>query len=64
MFLFNANARLSILRMKDVSAFVIKGNVRAFVMEEGMGDAPVFVIKGGTPLATYVFFSFIIGDTH
>jgi hypothetical protein len=49
MFLFNANARLSILRMKDVSAFIIKGNVRAFVMEEGMGDAPVFVIKGGTP---------------
>jgi hypothetical protein len=56
--------RLSILRMEDVSAFVIKGDVHAFVMGECMGDVTAFIIKGDTPLATHVSFTFIIGDAH
>jgi hypothetical protein len=35
--------------MGDVSAFVIKGDVPAFVMGDGMGDASAFVIKGDVP---------------
>jgi hypothetical protein len=50
--------------MGDASAFMIKGDARAFVMGEGMGDVPTFVIKGDMPLATRVSFAFIIGDTH
>jgi hypothetical protein len=50
--------------MGDVSAFVIKGDARAFVMGEGMGDMSAFMIKGDAPLATSVSFSFIIGDAH
>jgi hypothetical protein len=55
---------LSILGMGDVPAFVIKGDVHAFLMEEGMGDTLIFVIKGGAPLTTRIYFAFIIGDTH
>jgi hypothetical protein len=50
--------------MGDVSAFVIKGSTCAFMMGEGIGDAPVFMIKGDAPLATQVSFTFIIGDAH
>jgi hypothetical protein len=35
--------------MGDASAFVIKGDVPAFVMGDGMGDASAFVIKGDVP---------------
>jgi hypothetical protein len=58
------NTRLSILGMRDVPAFMIKVDVRAFVMGEGMGDVPFFVIKGDVPLETRVPFAFIIGDDH
>jgi hypothetical protein len=37
--------RLSIVGMGDTSTFVIKGDACAFVMGEGMGDMPVFIIK-------------------
>jgi hypothetical protein len=43
---------------------MIKGDTRAFVMVEGMGDVSAFVIKEGTPLATHVSFAFIIRDVH
>jgi hypothetical protein len=46
--------------MGDVPAFMIKGDMHAFVM----GDTPVFMIKGDVPLATRVSFAFIIGDVH
>jgi hypothetical protein len=55
---------VSILGMGDASAFMIKGDARAFVMGEGMRDVPTFVIKGDMPLATRISFAFIIGDTH
>jgi hypothetical protein len=48
--MFLSNVHLSILGIRDVPAFVIKGDVRAFVMAEGMGDALAFEIKGDTPL--------------
>jgi hypothetical protein len=47
-----------------VPAFVIKEDVHAFVMGDGMGDAPTFVIKGDVPLETRVFFTCIIRDTQ
>jgi hypothetical protein len=50
--------------MGDVSAFVIKGDARAFVVGEVMGDVPAFVIKGDAPLATRVSFVFIIVDAY
>jgi hypothetical protein len=50
--------------MGDTPTLMIKGDVRAFVMGEGMGDTPAFVIKGDTPLAMRIFFYFIIGDAH
>jgi hypothetical protein len=50
--------------MADVPTFVIKGDMRAFVMEEGMRDVPAFEIKGDAPLETCVSFAFIIGDVH
>jgi hypothetical protein len=43
---------------------MIKDDVCAFVMGEGMGDAPAFKIKGDVPLETHVSFPFIIGDAH
>jgi hypothetical protein len=46
--------------MRDMPAFMIKGDVHAFVMAEEMGDAPIFVIKGDTPLEMRVSFTFII----
>jgi hypothetical protein len=50
--------------MGDAPTFVIKGEVRAFMVGEGMGDAPTFVINGDAPLAKHVSFAFIIGDAH
>jgi hypothetical protein len=50
--------------MGDTPTLMIKGDVRAFVMEEGMRDTPAFVIKGDTPLAMRIFFYFIIRDAH
>jgi hypothetical protein len=44
-------------------AFVIKGDARAFVIEEGMGDV-AFEIKGDAPLEICVSFPFIIRDAH
>jgi hypothetical protein len=35
--------------MGDESAFMIKEDARAFVMEDRMGDAPTFIIKGDAP---------------
>jgi hypothetical protein len=49
----HSNARLSIYRMGDTSAFV---------MGDGMGDASAFVIKEDMPLTTCIFFTCIIGD--
>jgi hypothetical protein len=61
---FLCNTRFCILEMGDAPTFVIKGDVRSFVMGEGMGHASTFMIKGDTPLATRVSFDFIIGDAH
>jgi hypothetical protein len=62
--MFLSNMCLSILGMGDAPIFMIKGDVRAFVMGEGMGDTSTFEIKGGTPLEMCVSFSFIIRDMH
>jgi hypothetical protein len=35
-----SNAHPSIYRMGDAHTFVIKGDTRAFVMGDGMGDVP------------------------
>jgi hypothetical protein len=43
---------------------VIKGDMCAFMMGEGMGDVSTFMIKGDTPLATRVSFAFIIRYAH
>jgi hypothetical protein len=43
---------------------MIKGDARAFVMGEEMGDASAFEIKGDTPLEMCVSFSFIIRYMH
>jgi hypothetical protein len=48
--------------MGDTPTFMIKGDARTFVMGDRMGDVFAFVIKGGTPLATRVSFTCIIGD--
>jgi hypothetical protein len=50
--------------MGDTSTFVIKGDARAFVIEDGMGDTSAFMIKEDVPLATRVFFTYIIGDAR
>jgi hypothetical protein len=50
--------------MGDASTFMIKGDVHAFVMGEGMEDESVFVTKEDAPLATRVSFAFIIRDVH
>jgi hypothetical protein len=50
--------------MRGVPTFVIKGNMSAFVMGDGMGDAPIFTIKGDAPLVTHVSFTCIIGDAQ
>jgi hypothetical protein len=44
--------------MRGVPTFVIKGNMSAFVMGDGMGDAPIFTIKGDAPLVTRVSFTY------
>jgi hypothetical protein len=44
--MLHSNACLSIYRMGDALAFMIKGDTPAFVMGDGMGDGPAFVIKG------------------
>jgi hypothetical protein len=49
----NSNARLSIYGMEDATAFV---------MGDGIGDTPAFVIKGDTPRETHVSFTCIIRD--
>jgi hypothetical protein len=50
--------------MRDVPAFMIKGDVSALVMGHGMGDVPAFMIKGDTSLAMRVSFICIIGDVQ
>jgi hypothetical protein len=50
--------------MGDVPAFMIKVDVCAFMMGEGMGDVFAFVIKGDVLLGTRVSFAFIIRDAH
>jgi hypothetical protein len=60
----HSNARLSIYRMEDTPAFVIKGDTPTFMMGDGMGDTPAFVIKGDAPLETCIFFTCIIGDAQ
>jgi hypothetical protein len=59
-----SNAYQSVYGMGDVLAFMLKGDVPAFVMGDGMGDALIFIIKGDTPLATCVSFTCIIGDAR
>jgi hypothetical protein len=48
--------------MGDAPAFVIKGDMPAFMMGDRMGDAPAFVIKGDTPREMRIYFTCIIGD--
>jgi hypothetical protein len=50
--------------MGDALAFMIKGDVRAFMMGDRMGDTPAFVIKGDTPLETRISFACIIRDAQ
>jgi hypothetical protein len=50
--------------MGDEPTFTMKGDVHAFVMGEGMGGTPAFMIKGDAPLETRVSFAFIIRDMH
>jgi hypothetical protein len=45
----HSNAHLSIYGMGDTSASMIKGDVPAFMMGDGMRDASAFVIKRDTP---------------
>jgi hypothetical protein len=47
-----------------VPAFMIKENVRAFMIGEGIEGTSAFIIKGDVPLATHVSFAFIIRDTQ
>jgi hypothetical protein len=42
----HSNTRLSIYGMGDTSAFVIKGDARAFMMGDRMGHARAFMIRG------------------
>jgi hypothetical protein len=60
----HSNAHLSIYGMRDVPAFMIKGDVSTLVMGHGMGDVPAFMIKGDTSLAMRVSFICIIGDVQ
>jgi hypothetical protein len=46
----HSNAHLSIYEMRDMPAFVKKGDAPAFVMGDGMRDASAFMIKGDAPL--------------
>jgi hypothetical protein len=48
--------------MGDAAAFVMKEDAHAFVMGDGMGDEPTFVIKGDAPLEPRVSFTYIIRD--
>jgi hypothetical protein len=50
--------------MGDASTFVIKGDVHAFVIGDGMGDAPAFVINRDSPLEMRISFTCIIGDAQ
>jgi hypothetical protein len=50
--------------MGDVPAFMIKEDVPAFMMGDGIGDMLAFVIKGDAPLETHVSYTCIIGDTQ
>jgi hypothetical protein len=59
-----SNARLSIYGMGDVPAFMIKGDVPTFVMEQRMGDVSTFMIKGAVPLGMHISFTCIIGDAQ
>jgi hypothetical protein len=45
----HSNARLSICGIRYAPAFVVKGDASTFVMEDGMGDAPTFVLKETCP---------------
>jgi hypothetical protein len=60
----HSNTRLSIYGMGDTFAFMIKGYMPTFVMEDGMGDVSAFMIKGDSPLETRVSFTCIIRDTQ
>jgi hypothetical protein len=51
-------------RMGDTSAFMIKRDVRDFMMGDGMGDASAFMIKGDSPLEMRVSFTCIIRDAQ
>jgi hypothetical protein len=62
--MFLCNTCLSILGMGDAPTFTMKGDVHAFVMGEGMGGTPAFMIKADAPLETCVSFAFIIRDMH
>jgi hypothetical protein len=55
---------VSIYRIGDESAFMIKGDMSAFMMGDGMGDTSAFMIKGDAPRATCVSFTCIIGDVQ
>jgi hypothetical protein len=50
--------------MGDVSAFMIKGYARAFMMGDRMGDVHAFVIKGDAQLETRVSFTCIIEEAQ
>jgi hypothetical protein len=60
----HSNTRLSIYRMRDAPIFMIKGGVSAFMMGDGMGDAPAFMIIRDALLETRVSFTCIIGDAQ
>jgi hypothetical protein len=64
MVMCHSNARLSIYRMGDVSAFMIKGDAPAFVMEDGMRDASAFMIKEDAPREMCFSFTCIIRDVQ
>jgi hypothetical protein len=54
----HSNTRLSVYRMGDASAFMIKGDTPAFVMGDGMGDALAFMMGNGMEDAP----TFVMGD--
>jgi hypothetical protein len=43
---------------------MIKGDMHAFMMGDGMVDALTFMIKGDVPLEMRIFFTCIIGDVQ
>jgi hypothetical protein len=57
-----SNTRLSIYGIGNTLTFVIKGDASAFMMGDGMGNAPAFMIKEHTPLKMCISFTCIIGD--